>query len=1160
MNTRAEITLDDKYEATEGRVFLSGTQALVRLPLTQIRRDRAAGWKTAGFISGYRGSPLGAYDMQLGREAARLKAHDVEFMPAINEDLGVAAVWGSQQVPLSPKATREGVFGIWYGKSPGVDRSGDALKHANAAGTSPKGGVLALAGDDHTCKSSSLPHQSDQTFLASFIPMLYPSSVHEFLELGLLGIEMSRFSGCWTGFKVIADTVETTGVVDLAQEARAFARPEFEMPPGGLGLRSPDPFLAQDARLQQFKLPAALAFARANGVDHTVLRAGRKRLGIVASGKAFEDAREALACLGLGEAEREELGLWLYKVRMPWPLEPEGIRKFADGLEDILVVEERRDLIEGQLKSHLFNHSGPRPMVVGKTDETGAPLLSGIVGLSVEAIAGAIARRIARMDADAGLKARVASDAESMLARDAEITRHAAPILRTPYFCAGCPHNTSTKVPEGSRALSGIGCHFMAQWMDRRTDTYTHMGAEGVPWTAQSRFTDEAHVFVNLGDGTYFHSGTLAIRQAVASGANVTYKILYNDAVAMTGGQAFDGELSPQKVTHQLAAEGVSPIYVVSDTPERYRAAELAQGTRIAHRDDLDAVMRELREAKGCSAIVYEQTCASEKRRRRKRGKMADPDMRVVINEAVCEGCGDCSVQSNCVAVEPLETEFGRKRQIDQSACNKDFSCLKGFCPSFVTVRGGKPKRGTASAAPSNADLPEPGLPSLDRPWNMAVAGIGGTGVLTIGAVLGMAAHLEGKASLVLDMAGLAQKGGSVMSHIRLARTPEEIQAPRIGAGQADVLIAADDVVAASKEASGLCAVERTAGVLNTSLTPTAAFVLDGSIDFRRQATQNAVGRVVRGTEHFHDFTGAALGVAGDAISTNTMMLGYAWQAGLVPLSLASIRRAVELNGVAVKDNLAAFAWGRMMAVDPSRVANGKPKARALSDMDMDEIVEHRRAHLSGYQSGALADRYEAAVARMTKATAPLTDRDAAEAIRRAVATGYAKLLAYKDEYEIARLFVETGALTDLENRFDGDVKLSFNLAPPLLPGRDAQGRPKKREFGAWVVPVFRVLAKLKRLRGTALDPFGLTAERRAERDLIATYEADMDRVISVIDRSATTGADLSHVLALLRLPEDICGFGPVKEAAMARAATCRADLIAMLEGGAAPAPAIAAE
>ena len=1142
MQKENEITLDDKYAATQGSVFISGTQALVRLPLTQVRRDMAAGLDTGGFISGYRGSPLGGYDMELNRQAQRLREHHIEFMPAVNEDLGVSAIWGTQQIALSSSPTRDGVFGLWYGKVPGVDRSGDALKHANAAGTHPHGGVLAIAGDDHTCKSSTLPAQSDQTFIAAFIPVLYPSSVQEFLEMGLLGLAMSRFSGCWVGFKVIADTVETTGVVDLAQEQRQFVIPEAEIPPGGLSLRSPDPFLAQDERLQRYKLPAALAFAHANQVDRVVLSARRKQLGIVASGKAFEDVLEALARLGIGETEREELGLWIYKVRMPWPLEPRGIREFAEGLDDVLVVEERRDLIEGQLKSHLFNSANAPRTVVGKDDENGRELLSGIAGLDAEAIARAIAARIARLPADDGLKARVAAAQQRIDARSVAMSNLAPDVVRTPYFCSGCPHNRSTKVPEGSRALSGIGCHFMAQWMDRDTDTYTHMGSEGAPWAGQSRFTDENHVFVNMGDGTYFHSGVLAIRQAVASGANMTYKILYNDAVAMTGGQALDGELTPQKVTRQLAAEGVAPIYIVTDAPEAYHRDDIASDVRVRHRDELDQVMRTLRETEGCSAIVYVQTCAAEKRRKRRRGTMPDPARRVFINDAVCEGCGDCSVQSNCISVEPLETEFGRKRQINQSSCNKDFSCLKGFCPSFVTVENADLKRGSAERAPLDDDLPEPDIASLDTPWNIAIAGVGGTGVLTIGAVIGMAAHLEGKASLVLDMAGLAQKGGSVMSQIRLAESPERVRAPRIGAGQTDVLIAADAVVAASRDVATLCDPERTEGVLNVSLTPTSGFVLDGDFDFKTASTRRTVADSLRSERHFQDFTGAALVVTGDAISVNTMMLGYAWQSGLIPLQLASIKRAIELNGVAVDANLAALAWGRKLAIDPDAFSRSEESRRTLDDMTTDEIVRHREDHLTAYQSTELAERYTRAVSEMGSAIEGRTDPTRREAIRRAVAINYAKLLAYKDEYETARLFIDTGFLDQVREQFDGSPSISFNLAPPFLPGRAADGRPRKRALGGWMVPVFRLLAKLKPLRGTALDVFGWTAERRAEKQWIRRYEADMALIMERLDEG-----DAQAALALLELPQDIRGFGPVKAAAMARAETKRRELIELI-------------
>ena len=918
------ISLEDKFTRSAGRVFLTGLQALVRLPMAQIRRDRRRGLKTAGFISGYRGSPLGGYDQQLEKAKKHLAAHDIVFRPAVNEDLAASAVWGSQQLQLSPGARYDGVVGIWYGKGPGVDRSGDVLKHANAAGSSRHGGVLCLAGDDHGAKSSSIPHQSDHAFMSALMPMLYPSSIHEFIGMGLLGIAMSRYSGCWVGMKLISDTVETTAAVDLEDEDREFVIPaDFELPPDGLNLRWPDDRWSQDHRLQNYKGYAAIAFGRANGVDRTVFDCPSPRLGVVASGKAYEDVRQALRELEIDAATAARIGLRLYKVGMPWPIEPVNLRHFCEGLEEVLVVEERREIIEYQIKQYLFNwRADVRPRIIGKFDHQDRPVLPLDRELTVGLVAEVLADRISRLEVEPAIAARIEGKLAYFKRRGAQLAGYVPPVSRLPYFCSGCPHNTSTRVPEGSRALAGIGCHFMAQWMDRRTETFTHMGAEGVPWVGTAPFTDEKHVFVNLGDGTYFHSGILAIRQAVASGASITYKILFNDAVAMTGGQAVDGQLSVPQISHQLKQEGVRKVYLLSEDPERYRGADVAPGTEIRHRDAIDNVMQEVREVAGCTAIIYDQTCAAEKRRRRKRGSMEDPRIRVFINHLVCEGCGDCSVQSNCVSIEPLETPLGRKRAINQSTCNKDYSCLKGFCPSFVTIDGGRlRKRLPAGGDLDPATLPAPDVRiDLERPYNIAITGVGGTGVLTIGAILGMAAHLEGKASMILDMAGLAQKGGAVLSHVRLARHPDEVTTPRIVTGGADLLIAADSVVAASKDGIALCAPERTAGVVNTHLTPVADFVRNRSFDFREAQVLAAVRGAVRAGADFEPFSEVAEAVTGDAIATNLMMLGFAWQRGLIPLAEAAILRAIELNGVAVEANRRAFAWGRRLAARPAEV------------------------------------------------------------------------------------------------------------------------------------------------------------------------------------------------------------------------------------------------
>ena len=1141
----APISLSDKYTATDGRVFITGTQALVRLPMTQIQRDRAAGLNTAAYISGYRGSPLGNYDMQLIQAKKFLEPMDVTFQPGLNEDLAAAAIWGTQQVAISSTATRDGVLGLWYGKGPGVDRSGDVFKHANAAGTSEHGGVLAFAGDDHTCKSSSIPHQSDHAFISAVMPMLYPSSIHEFLELGLLGIAMSRYSGCWVGFKVISETIETTAVIDLSQEKRQFVLPtDFEMPSGGLNIRWPDPPLDQDERLQEYKAYAAIAFARANKVDQTIIDTPNARFGIVASGKAYEDVMQALQELGIGAEENKIIGLRLFKVRMPWPLEPEGIRQFSKGLEEVLIVEERREIIENQIKDQLFNwRADVRPRIVGKLDEQDQHFLTLSAGLTVGAVARAIADRLLKLQLPEGLKSNIAAKLVRLEEAQQKNETHVAPVTRLPHYCAGCPHNTSTRVPEGSKAMAGIGCHFMAQWMDRNTETFTHMGGEGVPWTAIQHYTSEQHRFVNLGDGTYFHSGILAIRQSVAANANITYKVLYNDAVAMTGGQPIDGELSPEQVTHQLYYERLERIYLLSDNPDLYPAPNLAPGTIVRHRDHIDEVMKELRDVEGVTAIVFVQTCAAELRRRRKRKLVADPDMRVFINPAVCEGCGDCSKQSNCIAIDPKETEFGRKREINQSACNKDFSCVRGFCPSFVTIRGGSLKVRKPAEKPDFALIPKPDIFELDRPWNIAVTGVGGTGVLTIGALLGMAAQLEGKSPLIMDMAGLAQKGGAVLSHIRLSTADKPVRAPRIVNNRADLVIAADSVVAASTEAIKLFDTKRTHAVLNTNVTPVSDFVRIRDFDFRQTAVENTVKKAVRSSEHFHDFTEIARALTGDEIATNVLMLGYAWQRGFVPLRLDAIEQAIKMNGVAVEANLDALNWGRMLAHDPGSVTSKVQQSYTdtpLSELTLDALIAHRVDHLTRYQNVALADRYNLLVQQVRDAASAF---DEGQEIARAVAINYAKVLAYKDEYEVARLFIDPSFKKILNEQFEGSYKLSLNLAPPIFSGTAPDGRPKKREFGSSFLRVFELLARLKMLRGGVFDIFGYSKERRAERALIADYEDDVATALLKL-----TPKTQSAVLSLLSLPDYVRGYGPVKDEALAAYYVKRSKLLNILD------------
>jgi indolepyruvate ferredoxin oxidoreductase len=1128
-----DVTLDDKYTADRGRVFLTGTQALVRLTLMQRQRDLAAGLNTAGFVTGYRGSPLGGLDQAMWRAKKHLKDHHIHFTPGVNEDLAAAACWGSQQVAMSPMADYDGVFAMWYGKGPGVDRCGDVFKHANAAGTSPHGGVLVLAGDDHAAKSSTLPHQSDHEFVSAMMPVLSPSSVQEILDLGLYGWAMSRYSGCWVAFKCVAETVESSAsaLVDPGR-VKIVLPTDFEMPQGGLHIRWPDHWNDQEFRLQKYKVYAALAFARANKLDRIVVDSPNPRIGIVTTGKSYLDVRQALEDLGIDEALAARIGLRVYKVAMPWPLEREGARHFAEGLEEVMVIEEKRALIENQFKEQLYNwRADVRPRVVGKFDEKGEWILPSSGELGPAQIARVIAKRLEPYFTSEKIRERLAV----LEAKEKSPEGHA--FKRTPYFCSGCPHNTSTKVPEGSRAMAGIGCHFMSTWMDRSTVTFTHMGAEGVPWIGQAPFTKEKHVFQNLGDGTFFHSGSLAIRAAVAANVNITYKILFNDAVAMTGGQPHDGPLTVPQITRMLAAEGISRIVVTSDEPDKYGPVQFAPGVEIRHRDDLDEVQRALRDTPGVTALIHDQTCAAEKRRRRKRGTYPDPAKRIFINEAVCEGCGDCGVQSNCLSVVPVETEFGRKRAIDQSSCNKDFSCTKGFCPSFVSVLGGRVRKAKSKAAEGAADpfavLPAPVLPSLDQPYGIVVTGVGGTGVVTIGALVGMAAHLEGKGVTVLDMAGLAQKGGAVSTHIRLARTPDALNAVRIASGEANVLLACDLVVAAGADTLDKTRIGHTRAVVNAYESPTGDFTRNPDLKFPAEEMKATIAHALgQGAMDTLDATKLATALMGDSIAANPFMLGYAWQKGMIPVGLEALLRAIELNEVAVEANKRAFQWGRLAAVDLPRVreaaAPTMPPEKTFA-RTLDEIVAVRRTHLTGYQNAALADRYEALVRRVEAAEKAKTP--GLDGLAKAVARYYAKLLAYKDEYEVARLYSDGNFRNALARQFEGDYRLEFNLAPPVVAERDAAGHLKKRTYGPWMLAAFGVLAKLRFLRGTALDPFGRTEERKTERALIAEYEATVEEIVRDL-----APANHAAAVGLASVPEEIRGYGHVKDAHLAKA------------------------
>ncbi len=1158
-----EIALDDKYTLERGRAFMTGTQALVRLPMMQRARDLAAGLNTAGFISGYRGSPIGGFDQALWRAKAHLAENAIRFQPGVNEDLAATAIWGTQQLSLFPGADYDGVFAMWYGKGPGVDRCGDVFKHANSAGTWKHGGVLVLAGDDHAAKSSTLAHQSEHILKACCIPVLHPASVQEYLDLGLHGWAMSRYSGCWVGFKCVTDVIESGASVDIDPHRVQVVLPgDFALPPGGLNIRWPDGILEQEARLLDYKVYAALAYARANRLDRIVWDSTAARLGIVTTGKSYGDTVQALADLGIDERVARDAGIRLYKVAMPWPLEPQGARRFAEGLEEILVVEEKRQLIEYQIKEELYNwRSDVRvPRVVGKFDDNGewsrsegqpagTWLLPAHYELSPALIAKAIAARLAKLGLDRALGERYRQRLAFLEAKDKALAQPRVVANRMPYFCSGCPHNTSTRVPEGSRAMAGIGCHFMALWMDRGTATFTHMGGEGAPWIGQAPFTRTQHVFANIGDGTYFHSGLMAIRAAVAAKVNMTYKILYNDAVAMTGGQPHDGPLDPAMISRQIAAEGVRPIVVVVDEKEALPAGlNWAPGVTLRNRDDMDAVQRELREAKGVSAIIYVQTCASEKRRRRKRSEFPDPPKRVVINELVCEGCGDCSDKSNCLSVEPLETEFGRKRRINQSTCNKDYSCVKGFCPSFVTVEGGSLRKGKAASVPAEGfpACPEPRVPGLDQAFGVLVTGIGGTGVITIGQILAMAAHVEGKGVSVLDMSGLAQKGGPVMSHVKIAPGPEELHSTRLGTGAADLVVGCDLVVTASADALSRMSAGRTRVAVNTTTAPTAEFVRNPDWRLPGEAFLEEI-REAAGAGDVEAVEAGRLSTAlmGDSIATNMFMLGYAWQKGWVPLAEASILKAIGLNGVAVEFNRTSFLWGRRAAVDPAQVARLAAPAEVITmspalSRNLDEMVARRSEFLTGYQNAAYAQRYRELVERVRKAEA---QRTGGTQLAEAVARYAFKLMAYKDEYEVARLHSDPRFRRRIESMFEGDYTIRFHLAPPLLNRPDpVTGIAKKSEFGAWMMIGFRILAKLKGLRGTAFDVFGHTAERRTERRLISEYEATVDELLAGLSKE---NARLAVEIA--SIPEEIRGFGHVKLRHLDKAKRHEAQLLEAL-------------
>jgi indolepyruvate ferredoxin oxidoreductase len=1134
--TLRPVSLDDKYDLTQAHVLVTGYQALIRACLMQKERDRRAGLNTGGYLTGYRGSPLGGLDQQFIRAGRQLSQADIKFQPGLNEELAGTALWGTQQAELRGEGKHDGVFGLWYGKGPGVDRAGDVFRHANFAGTSKNGGVLALMGDDHTAESSTTAHQSEFHFVDVMMPILNPAGVQEIIDYSLYGWAMSRYTGTWTALKCMHETVESTGVVDGRIDRVQLVMPtDFQMPEGGLNIRLVDTILGQEARLHDYKRDAMLAFVRANKLNKIITSGGRNpKIGIVTTGKAYLDVRQALDELGLDEVKCNDLGLRIFKIACVWPISRQDLADFAQGLDLIIVVEEKRSLIEVQVREELYGTAN-QPVCIGKKDEQGNWLFPVKGALDPNDIAVCIGERLLRYGGNDELATNVArlKAAQRAFNETADIAE------RIPYFCSGCPHNTSTRVPEGSRAYAGIGCHYMSQWMDRKTLGYTQMGGEGANWIGEAPFSKTPHVFQNLGDGTYNHSGYLAIRAAIAAGTTMTYKILFNDAVAMTGGQANDGGLTVDQIARQVAAEGAKRVVVVTDEPWKYpKDTDWPRGLTVHHRDELDTIQRELTTVPGVSVLIYDQTCAAEKRRRRKRGAFPDPLKRVIINDLVCEGCGDCGVKSNCVSVQPLMTEWGRKRTIDQASCNKDYSCLNGFCPSFVTVHGAKLKKGEGVAEPAHwAALPEPSVPQINHPYGIIVTGIGGTGVVTIGAIIGMAAHLEGKGVGVVDMAGLAQKGGAVYSHIRIANTPAEIHAIRVAAAGADLVIGGDIVVAGNKKVLGAIKPGNTRVVINTFEFLPGDFTRNADYSLPTERLKRAI-LAAAGRERTHFVDAARIGsdIVGQPIAANMVMVGYTYQSGGLPVSAEAIEKAIELNGESIEENIAAFRWGRRAAADPAAIeALLTPKGDAENDslklsQSFDETVERRVAFLTAYQSGRYARRYRTWVEKVKTAEALKVPGQCG--LSEAVARYLFKLMAYKDEYEVARLYTDTSFVERVKSSFDGDLRLEFHLAPPLLARRDkVTGELKKMSFGPWLLGAFRVLAKFKFLRGTPLDLFGYTAERRTERALIKDYELIL---ADILDRLTPDNHTLA--VALASMPEKIRGFGHVKTRHLAAA------------------------
>ena len=1117
-----DVSLKDKYDLDKNQILLNGTQALVRLMLMQKERDKSNGQNTAGLVTGYRGSPMGSVDFQMQIAEKELSDSDIIFQLGLNEDLAATALWGAQQSELRGEGTFDGVFGLWYGKGPGVDRSGDVMRHANMSGTSKLGGVLMAMGDDHTGESSTTLHQSDFALIDAMMPILSPAGVQEILDFGLLGIAMSRFAGVWVGLKCIKDTIEVTSVVDADPQRLNISYPELEEPEGGLNIRLVDLPVTQEERLHNFKKLAAEKFARENGLDKHIHGKSNAKIGFVAAGKNWLDLAHAMQLLGLEGAECDRLSIKTYKIGMVWPLDVDSFEEWAEGLDLIIVVEEKRKILEPQIKEVLFNKV-KRCRVLGHKDAEGNILFP--TQYAIEPIM--IAQNLGKILCDEGKVTDKISAALKVLDEASKSDNAPELATRTPYFCSGCPHNTSTKIPEGSRAYAGIGCHYMVQWMDRDTLGYTHMGGEGANWIGEAPFSNRAHVFQNLGDGTYNHSGIQAIRAAISAETTITYKVLFNDAVAMTGGQGNDGGLDAYKIVNELSAIGVKNLAVVYDEKEDIDFKLFPKDIDIAERNELLNIENKYKNLSGVSAIVYVQTCAAEKRRRRKRGLFPDPDKRVFINSDVCEGCGDCGVQSNCVSIVPIDTEFGKKRAIDQSSCNKDFSCIKGFCPSFITLEGAKLKKESIGnlIIPS---LPEPHLPNINNTYNLVITGIGGTGVVTIGALVAMAAYLDGKGAGMMEMAGLAQKGGAVHIHCRISKNPEDITAIRVATSEADAIIGGDLVTTAGSRTLSLMQNGRTKAVVNGHETITGEFTRDANFSIPSDQLLLAIeAKIGNNNVKFHNFSELSKKMLGDSIYANIMILGAAWQNGMVPLTKAALNRAIELNGTNVANNIKAFELGRWVISDPEIAMKINVDQKITLPVSIKERIDLFCNHIELYQNKDLARKFKNTIIE-------IIDDD----LKEICLVTYHKLLTYKDEYEVARL--HSNVIKDkISSQFSEFKKITFHLAPPVISKVGQDGRPVKREFGQWILILFKILASLKFLRNTAFDPFGYSKDRKLERSLIVKFEQDMKDFLFDLN-----GINKTLIKELLTLPQNVKGFGPVKEASVKAVLRRRKELI----------------